>query len=392
MPVWHKLTRQARKDDNLVVVGIIQEQHAERCRLFAQWKQLDFPIVQDPFNLVGIRVVPVPVALDEAGNVVSKRMRTSELQKFLKRKPVPSSPAQAAERPNLVKLGKAACCGADADTYKRSADSLILFGTDKQVNVAVNNYKMALSDSRPDIRFRYGVALRKRFDSKFRQSGDFQEAVNAWTTALRQDPNQYIYRRRIEQYGPRLIKPYPFYDWVKTARAEITDRGETPVQLSVEPSGAEIAQPMRQAEFQSKVVENPDPENRITRDEKLIDSEVIIVPGKVRPGDTVRIHVRMKPINGSKWNNESGPTKLWVNLPEGWKSDSQLLISGEQTKAESTEERQFEFELKTPKSAVGISKLSGFALYHVCESQDGQCVYRRRDFEFKILYRLSSKS
>ena len=43
----------------------------------------------------------------------------------------------------------------------------------------------------------------------------------------------------MQQYGPRLDKPYPFYDWVETAREEIRARGETPSPLRVEPAGAE---------------------------------------------------------------------------------------------------------------------------------------------------------
>ena len=51
------------------MLGIIQEQHADRCLLFQQWKGLDFPVVQDPFNANGINAVPVYVAIDEHGIV-----------------------------------------------------------------------------------------------------------------------------------------------------------------------------------------------------------------------------------------------------------------------------------------------------------------------------------
>lgn len=54
----------------------------------------------------------------------------------------------------------------------------------------------------------------------------------------------YIFRRRIQQYGPRLDKPYPFYDWVSEARAAVLARGETPVEPRVEPGGAELAAPL----------------------------------------------------------------------------------------------------------------------------------------------------
>ena len=64
-------------------------------------------------------------------------------------------------------------------------------------------------------------------------------AVDFWSMALQEDPNQYIYRRRIQQYGARLGKPYPFYDWVESAQAEIRERGETPVDLTVPLTGAD---------------------------------------------------------------------------------------------------------------------------------------------------------
>ena len=69
--------------------------------------------------------------------------------------------------------------------------------------------------------FHLGVAYRKRYDSDHRQPEDFQMAVEHWGKALDIDPNQYIWRRRIQQYGPRLDKPYSFYDWVGEARREI---------------------------------------------------------------------------------------------------------------------------------------------------------------------------
>lgn len=55
--------------------------------------------------------------------------------------------------------------------------------------------------------FRLGVAYRARYDSLLRQPGDFRKAVEHWERALALDANQYIWRRRIQQYGPRFDKP-----------------------------------------------------------------------------------------------------------------------------------------------------------------------------------------
>ena len=72
------------------------------------------------------------------------------------------------------------------------------------------------------------MALWRRHESEHRRDGDAQAGVVRWTEALTANPNQYIWRRRIQQYGPRLDKPYNFYFWVAEARKEIRDRGEEP--------------------------------------------------------------------------------------------------------------------------------------------------------------------
>ena len=132
---------------------------------------------------------------------------------------------------------------------------------------AISNYQEAIKIS-PDeasLHFRLGVALRRRYEeyqgksTNHGQSNDFRAAVESWGRALELDPNPYIFRRRIQQYGPRLDKPYPFYDWIPLARKEITARGDHPVDLRVEPSGAEFAQPSRRFSAQDDETSAPDP-------------------------------------------------------------------------------------------------------------------------------------
>ena len=62
MPVWHEKTRSLVKAGKLALLGVIQEQHPDRCRLFAQWQEFDWPILWDPFNLTGAAVVPILTA------------------------------------------------------------------------------------------------------------------------------------------------------------------------------------------------------------------------------------------------------------------------------------------------------------------------------------------
>ena len=135
-----------------------------------------------------------------------------------------------------------------------------------------------------------------RHESAGRRPGDFQAAIDAWGRALELDPNQYIWRRRIEQYGPRLAKPYAFYDWVVQAKAEISRRGETPVPLTVEPYGSELAGPVRDVLAEASAPFEPDPKGQIHRDEqRLIEAEVVVVPTRVRPGQAARVHVTFRP-------------------------------------------------------------------------------------------------
>ena len=95
----------------------------------------------------------------------------------------------------------------------------------------------AVSRDRVPPRCRLSRALRVTAPA----AGRFRKAVEHWERALALDSNQYIWRRRIQQYGPRLDKPYPFYDWIPEARADIEARGQSPVTLAVEPAGAEFA-------------------------------------------------------------------------------------------------------------------------------------------------------
>ena len=195
-----------------------------------------------------------------------------------------------------------------------------------------------------------------RHESAGRRPGDFQAAIDAWGRALELDPNQYIWRRRIEQYGPRLAKPYAFYDWVVQAKAEISRRGETPVSLTVEPYGSELAGPVRDVLAEASAPVEPDPKGRIQRDEqRLIEAEVVVVPTRVRPGQAARVHVTFRPgaAHSAHWNNESTPLRVWVAGAEGWTIASRLLEAPQGDQPESVEVRRLEFEVKAPADRRG---------------------------------------
>lgn len=78
MPVWHEGTQRWRENKDLVVIGITQEQHPDRCQLFAQWQGFEWPILWDPLNLTGSNLVPALFAIDEYGIVRGNRWASVE--------------------------------------------------------------------------------------------------------------------------------------------------------------------------------------------------------------------------------------------------------------------------------------------------------------------------
>ena len=52
VPGWHDATRELQAAGRFQMVGIIQEQHPDRARLFMQWKGMGWPILVDSLNLL----------------------------------------------------------------------------------------------------------------------------------------------------------------------------------------------------------------------------------------------------------------------------------------------------------------------------------------------------
>ncbi|MEE8142850.1 MAG: hypothetical protein V3T77_07100, partial [Planctomycetota bacterium] len=235
--------------------------------------------------------------------------------------------------------------------------------------------------------FRLGVALRRRFESKERQPGDAQAAVASWGEALSRDPNQYIWRRRIQQYGPRLDKPYNFYFWVAEARAGIRARGETPWPLPVEPMGSEIASRSRQSKETLKGP-NPDPEGQISRDSRNhVEIEAVVTPARVRPGQRTRLRVHFR-LNGKPsphWSNESEPLLFFASLPGTLSVEEGEFEYPNPKLPTSDETRVLELEIGVPADAKsGAISVPAYSLYNICEDDTGVCRYLRQDFHFTI--------
>ena len=383
----------------MVILGVTQEQHPDRCRLFAQWRQFDWPILHDPINVLETSAVPVIIAIDEYGIVRDRKPRPDTIEvDFVNRvftddENVAALPGRLgpAYPPDFGLLQSAADQSQLADHWRTLGDAMFLWGGQQRLNESVQAYSTAMRQDPQDGRsfFRLGVALRQRYETPLRHDDDFQAAIHNWGTALQLDPNQYIWRRRIQQYGPRLEKPYPFYDWVPEAEEAIRTRGETPVELSVRPDGAEIASPVQRFTAAEPAVE-PDPLGRVVRIKPgNVTAEVTLVPDTVAPGQTVRVHVvlRLDAVQKTElhWNNEEAdPLRLWLDFPDGWDVSNRLLLSAVPQTPTSNEPRSLEFEVRVPASASNSGSVFAYALFHVCEEADGICRFARLDIPIRI--------
>ncbi len=373
MPVWHEATKDARASGQLVVIGVIQEQHPERCRLFAQWHQIEWPILWDPFNTTGARVVPNFTAIDEHGVVRSTRAKPDWVRDaFLKTTYDPPADGAKAKKPAIAKP-------IEALLWKRA---------DADMNGAIEalraqQQKPGKADD-PRLRFQIGVALRMRHDSRHAKPGDLQAALDAWKGALARNPNQYIWRRRLQQYGPRLDKPYPFYAWVEEARSAIKARGETPIALPVPLTGAERASPDERFTPAPAGAREPDPKGKIQRDTAgLVQVETALALPTEGVG-AYRIHLTFRLQHDVVWNNEVEPLRVWIRSHEEY-VDRRLLEHPTPAEAETREPRALDLEIRPAESYNGSGgTVKGYALYAVCEQAGGQCLYLRRDFEIRL--------
>lgn len=356
-----------------------------------QWKQFDWPLLWDPFNLLELPAVPITMILD-AGGVI--RLLQPKLDRAEDIMGVVRDGFDPIESPNTIASpvpGPSAMVEPSADDPDRWSDhavALALWGGPDRIDDAVTAASRATAgDSDGRAWFRRGVILRMRHDSDRRQGSDFAESTDAWTRALSADPANYVWRRRIQQYGPRLAKPYAFYDWIIDARDEIGERGDTPVQLSAEPQGSEFSEPLSGDETVTSVVPPP-PDPRIVEDESWIETTVNVVPSRVRPADAVRVHVDLRPGDGKEihWNNETGPGGFWVTPPVAWVVEPGFQEIEVPSEATSDERRHLEFEVRVPESAsLGPHTFETQTLYAVCDDETGVCMIRRRTIPITVL-------
>jgi hypothetical protein len=236
-----------------------------------------------------------------------------------------------------------------------------------------------------DAQFHLGSAYRARYDSADRRATDFADAERRWARALEIDPNRYIWRRRVQQYGPRMAEPYAFFDWIRDARKDIAARGDTPIPLSVEPGDSEFERPDPRAATLKAPATEPDPRGRIRRDTgEFIRVDSTAVPAEV-PGATVRVHVTFRPNTRTKahWNNTADPLVYWMTPPSGVGVSARALVAPSADTEVSQETRTIEYDVTMPSAGSAVT-IPGYALYYVCEDINGVCMYRRHDITVTI--------
>ncbi len=380
MPGWHKITAPLEAEGKRKVLGIAQEQHGDRTRLFMQWKQMDWPVHVDAYNLYGVSGVPITLFVDEHGIIRKTNPKPEDLNAFLDAEFPP--PDEDLEN----------------EILKFDVAGAVRAAVPRCVDVVAENWIKTKGGSNVELsaedHFRFGVLRRMRHDSEYRRPHDFADAVHHWSMALAKNPNQYIWRRRIQQYGPRLDKPYPFYDWIPVAREEILARGETPVPLVAEPSGAEIAQPARNKSGKSTEKQDgthPDPDGKLHRDTAgLVNAEAVVVSSTSGNKPGYRVHLTFTPDTkrAAHWNNESGEAAFWLEGTAGWNVSAPVatLPVPEDPDATSEEVRTVEFEVfpDGEKAATTPGRIRGTLLFYVCEGADGVCRYLAKDIEIAI--------
>jgi hypothetical protein len=382
------------------MVGIIQEQHPDRCRLFMQWKEMNWPVMVDALDMLEVSVVPITLLIDEHGMVQRIAPFRVPAEKVLEGfldgdvEPRDGRAMSGSRSPNLEALTRAAARGT-SEAWRELAAALTQFGGHERLPEAVDAWERArkLEPEHGYTEFRLGVARRMLYDSPAGQPDDFARAVQAWGRAMKIDPNQYIWRRRVQQYGPRLNKPYPFYDWVGQARGEIEQRGEKPHALRVEPSGAELTRPARSFDASTDAQQPPDPEGRIHRDEgKLIAVHAMTAPSVIRPGESTRVHLEFRTNTKieAHWNNEAKGMVVWVEPPKGWSVDRRRIDVANPPQPLSDEVRRVEFEVQAPAGCSADAELPAYALYYVCQA-DGPCLFRRQDIAVPVRFEESAR-
>ena len=395
LAAWRERTRQAVADKKLVLLGVMEEQYADRCRLFAQWKGIaDVPILHDPLNLAAVGHVPMVVGVDEHGFVRlidpdPDRLEKNFIRRTFKYNPKERRPAvEDLTDPRYTK--RMAREARTAAGWRRHGDALVLGGLGPQIDEAITTYPSAIELDADDglAFFRLGVAHRIRYDRPERQPGDFQAAIDAWKQAVRKSRKNAVFRSRLAQYGLRFDRSVAMYRWILTARKKITERGESPEKLAVEPIAVELAKPRKNFKSVKSAGTDGDAGSGATPDDQpLVAFESVVVPSvSAKKKRYAQVLLVFRPSGlGAQWDNRGDPLRVWLDPPDGVKLSRRFAAFKNPESAGSSEERTLNFEVKLPKSSKRWPvTIKGHALYRVSSGGDAAARLLRRDFQVKV--------
>ncbi|MCB9883765.1 MAG: hypothetical protein H6832_02110 [Planctomycetes bacterium] len=375
--MWHERTAEARERGDLVVVGLIQEQHPDRCRLFLDWQNIDWPILVDSLNRSGVSAVPLVWAIDEHG-VLRHTRPTPEwvLGTFLE------TAWSAPQGPSVEPLS----CNEAEKHYLEGRYT-------ESIEAATKHLAEAATDA--SMLFLLGCAHRARYDAhrttpthSGMHDSDFQAAIDAWSRAIEAAPSNYIYRRRIQQYGPRLDKPYPFYDWIAEARDALRKRGADVPRLVVEPEGSELATPVRTHDLAETDDREPDAKHAIAIDELAIAVHGVVAPNPVRVGSSFRLYWKLRANEGVKLDAEADAPVAWIELPNGFTATRKKRMANPVAPTRTPVERTIEYEVHVDAAVEpGSHTIRGYALVPICDDATGTCKLVRRSLSREIVVR-----
>jgi len=123
----------------------------------------------------------------------------------------------------------------------------------------------------------------------------------------------------------------------------------------------------------------PDPNRWVPNDDERL---VFVESSAEAAGDSLWVELVLRPNSdvGAHWNNEAGPTQLWLEAPEGWALEQRLHVIPNPGEDVSDEPRGVEVEIE----GSGNGVLRGYAVYFVCEDATGVCMSRRQDVEVTL--------
>ena len=127
----------------------------------------------------------------------------------------------------------------------------------------------------------------------------------------------------------------------------------------------------------------PDPNGWVPNDNEGL---VLVESSAVADGDVLRVAVMLRPNSdmSAHWNNEAGPTQLWLDAPDGWVLGQRLHMVPNPGEEISEEPRRFEFEIGRGGGGGEAAVLRGYTVYFACKGDTGVCMSRRQHVEVTL--------